>query len=131
MADQPAEKPCCRRTRARWMRRILAHFASYPVIKDVPCDECWRSSRSGSTTARGLIAVVISVLDEERRVGARLAELRPTPGLHELIVVDGGSADRTLAIAHDAAYASSPRRGRYTAGPRRPPTDLADVHSGA
>jgi hypothetical protein len=34
------EKDCCRRTRARWMRRIEAHFVSLPVIKDVPCDEC-------------------------------------------------------------------------------------------
>jgi hypothetical protein len=38
MADQPAEKPCCRRTREQWMRRIQA-FAPYPVIKDVPCNE--------------------------------------------------------------------------------------------
>lgn len=40
MADQPVEKPCCRRTRERWMRRIQAYFVSYPVIKDVPCDVC-------------------------------------------------------------------------------------------
>ena len=40
MGDQPAEKDCCRRTRARWMERIGAYFASFPVIKDVPCDTC-------------------------------------------------------------------------------------------
>jgi len=40
MADAPAEKECCRRTRQRWLARIRAHFASFPVIKDVPCDEC-------------------------------------------------------------------------------------------
>jgi hypothetical protein len=39
MADEP-EKECCRRTRKRWMERIRAHFASYPVIKNVPCDQC-------------------------------------------------------------------------------------------
>ena len=40
MPEADDEKECCRRTRARWMRRIEAHFVSLPVIKDVPCDEC-------------------------------------------------------------------------------------------
>jgi hypothetical protein len=40
MSDQPAEKDCCRRTRARWIERIGAYFTSFPVIKDVPCDTC-------------------------------------------------------------------------------------------
>jgi len=40
MAEDPEEKPCCRRTRERWVRRVEAYFASLPVIKDVPCDEC-------------------------------------------------------------------------------------------
>ncbi len=34
------EKDCCRATRARWERRIRAYYASFPVIKDVPCDTC-------------------------------------------------------------------------------------------
>jgi len=40
MAEASDEKPCCARTRARWMKRIARHFTSFPVIKDVPCDEC-------------------------------------------------------------------------------------------
>jgi len=36
----PAEKECCQRTRKRWIERARAYFASFPVIKDVPCDEC-------------------------------------------------------------------------------------------
>jgi hypothetical protein len=40
MADQPEERDCCRRTRERWLARIRAYFTSFPVIKDVPCDEC-------------------------------------------------------------------------------------------
>ena len=40
MADAPPEKECCRRTRERWLRRIAAYFTSFPVIKDVPCDQC-------------------------------------------------------------------------------------------
>ena len=39
-ANDPAEKECCRRTRERWERRIRAYYASFPVIKDVPCDGC-------------------------------------------------------------------------------------------
>jgi rSAM/selenodomain-associated transferase 2 len=39
------------------------------------------------------------VLDEERRIGQRLTELAAQRGLHEVIVVDGGSRDRTAAIA--------------------------------
>lgn len=34
------EKDCCRRTRTRWERRIRNYYASFPVIRDVPCDEC-------------------------------------------------------------------------------------------
>ena len=34
------EKECCHRTRERWMARIRKYFTSFPVIKDVPCDEC-------------------------------------------------------------------------------------------
>jgi hypothetical protein len=40
MAEPAAEKPCCARTRERWMKRIAAYYVSLPVIKDVPCDEC-------------------------------------------------------------------------------------------
>jgi hypothetical protein len=34
------EKECFVRTRARWDKRIRLHYASFPVIKDVPCDKC-------------------------------------------------------------------------------------------
>lgn len=40
MEEAAAEKECCRRTIARWNKRIAAYFTAYPVIKDVPCDEC-------------------------------------------------------------------------------------------
>jgi rSAM/selenodomain-associated transferase 2 len=42
------------------------------------------------------ISIIIPVLDEERRIGERLAELRE---FEEVIVVDGGSRDRTVEIA--------------------------------
>ena len=46
------------------------------------------------------ISVIVPVLDEEARLGRRLAELTATPGLGAVLVVDGGSADSTAAIAH-------------------------------
>ncbi len=42
------------------------------------------------------ISIIIPVLDEERRIGERLTELR---GFEDVIVVDGGSRDRTVEIA--------------------------------
>lgn len=39
-------------------------------------------------------SIIIPVLDEEKLIGARLAELA-TAGAHEVIVVDGGSRDKT------------------------------------
>jgi hypothetical protein len=40
MAEAPVGKECCQRTRERWLARIGKYFTSFPVIKDVPCDQC-------------------------------------------------------------------------------------------
>jgi hypothetical protein len=40
MADDLTEPICCQRTRERWAKRVAAYYTSFPVIKDVPCDEC-------------------------------------------------------------------------------------------
>ncbi|HWP65191.1 MAG TPA: TIGR04283 family arsenosugar biosynthesis glycosyltransferase [Candidatus Limnocylindria bacterium] len=45
------------------------------------------------------VAVVVPVLDEEARIGRRLAELARYPEVAEIVVVDGGSRDRTVAMA--------------------------------
>ncbi len=45
------------------------------------------------------LAVIIPTLDEELRIGERLCELRDTPGVDEVIVVDGGSSDLTAQAA--------------------------------
>ena len=44
------------------------------------------------------LSVVIPVLDEELRIGERLEELGRMAGIAEVIVVDGGSRDRTADI---------------------------------
>lgn len=45
------------------------------------------------------VSVVMPVLDEARRLGAALDHLLELPGVAELIVVDGGSQDASVAIA--------------------------------
>jgi rSAM/selenodomain-associated transferase 2 len=45
------------------------------------------------------VSVVIPVLEEEARIAGQLAALAAIPGVHEAIVVDGGSRDRTLERA--------------------------------
>ena len=42
-----------------------------------------------------LISIVVPVLNEEARIVDRLAALQKLDGIHEVIVVDGGSRDRT------------------------------------
>lgn len=52
---------------------------------------------------RPRISVIIPVLSEQQRLPDRLRELAATPGIHEVIVVDGGSRDRTMQRAQEFA----------------------------
>jgi glycosyltransferase involved in cell wall biosynthesis len=42
------------------------------------------------------ISIIVPVLDEEARIGGHLERLASLAGVHEVIVVDGGSRDRTV-----------------------------------
>jgi rSAM/selenodomain-associated transferase 2 len=53
---------------------------------------------SGTPVPR--ISLIIPAVNEARALGATLDVLLAIPGLLEIIVVDGGSLDATLAIAH-------------------------------
>jgi rSAM/selenodomain-associated transferase 2 len=61
------------------------------------------------------VAVVLPVLDEEARIGRRLAQLAHY-GVAEIVVVDGGSRDRTMDIARavPGVRVLSAARGRGT-----------------
>ena len=50
------------------------------------------------------ISIIIPTLNEEANLPVTLRQLAEHPDV-ELIVVDGGSTDRTVAIAHEAATA--------------------------
>lgn len=58
------------------------------------------------------VAVVIPALNEERAIGQVVARL-PKNGVHEVIVVDNGSTDRTAEVARaaGATVLHQPRRG--------------------
>ena len=61
------------------------------------------------------LSIVMPVLDEEARISAQLAELRRVSGIDEIVVVDGGSVDRTrdLVAAAGCRLVTAPR-GRGT-----------------
>ncbi len=60
------------------------------------------------------VDVIIPVLDEAARIGQELKALRRVRGVHEVIVVDGGSTDRTVAevLAHKEVRLLASSRGR-------------------
>lgn len=59
------------------------------------------------TTARSRprVSVIIPVVDEEARIGEQLEAVARISGLHEAIVVDGGSRDGTVARVRAAGTA--------------------------
>jgi rSAM/selenodomain-associated transferase 2 len=56
------------------------------------------ASRPDRTLPAHRVSIVMPVLNEEVRILKQLENILAVPGLHEIIVVDGGSRDRTLDL---------------------------------
>lgn len=82
--------------------------------------------------------IIIPVLNEERRIGSQLQGLAAVEGIHEVIVVDGGSTDGTIDFVKTApgvrlVLAQRGRSSQMNAGARAATGDVlmflhADVH---
>ncbi len=83
-------------------------------ISTPPVAAALRAIRSARSTPLRPISVIIPMLNEEARIGRRLEELTRLEGIGEVIVVDGGSSDRSVAIARSFANVSviESKRGR-------------------
>jgi len=64
-------------------------------------------------TPAPLVSVIVPVLDEERTISELLDHLASLPGRWETIIADGGSRDRTFALA-----AAHPQRPTVLKAPR-------------
>ena len=77
---------------------------------DVPDDlAVWAATPAARATGRGGVSVIVPARNEEAALPATLAAAA-AGAPHEIIVVDGGSTDRTaeVARAHDALCLSAP-----------------------
>ena len=101
-------------------RRLGLRVRLLPVLSDIDEPEdllVWRRlggaiPGSAAEPRRGLISVVIPVVNEEARIGETLLPLLGRDDL-EVIVVDGGSTDATVAIGRAAgARVITTRSGR-------------------
>src|SRR4029453_11291218 len=62
-----------------------------------------RGRAAGARAAEPVtLSVVVPVLDEARRIAGHLSALHRVAGIDEVVVVDGGSRDDTVAIAQRA-----------------------------
>ncbi|NNM06947.1 MAG: glycosyltransferase [Gemmatimonadetes bacterium] len=115
-------------------RNLGLSVATLETLRDVDRPEDlayyrgWRGARTdGVVPAPSAISVIIPALNEAERIGAAVASARVEEKA-EVIVVDGGSSDNTVAVADAAGarvLASEPHRARQmNAGARAANGDI-------
>ncbi len=77
--------------------RLLGPLADVDHPGDLPV---WDAIRTGTTPAAPPVSVIIPTLNEESNIAATIASAA-APGV-EVLIVDGGSTDQTVARARDA-----------------------------
>ncbi|MBL9190152.1 MAG: TIGR04283 family arsenosugar biosynthesis glycosyltransferase [Opitutaceae bacterium] len=95
--------------RAQTLAAAQTHGVSLAALEqlrdiDIPEDlPVWAATPAARASGQGGVSVVIPALNEEETLPVTLAAVR-AGGPFEIIVVDGGSRDRTLAVAraHEA-----------------------------
>jgi hypothetical protein len=125
-----------------WILPSWAQWLIWSVPLPLIVRHAWRAWRrpSRSYFAPRSIAVVIPTLNEAKRLRGCIEALRGEPAVRQIIVVDGGSSDRTAAVADELGvtllkHHASPARGggrggQIAAGCRLVTADLvAIVHA--
>ena len=79
--------------------------------------------------SRSRVSVIVPILNEQSRIQALLDQLLALPGLHQIIVVDGGSRDQGAALASARAgvvvlLAARGRGAQMNAGARAASGDV-------
>jgi rSAM/selenodomain-associated transferase 2 len=103
---------------SRWRLRNARRYSRAVKVTATPMITAPRNHEGNSlvvstTIARMTFSIIIPTLNEEQILPDTLRTISALPGQPEVIVADGGSSDRTLAIAQSAgALVVSSERGR-------------------
>ncbi|MFN8393007.1 MAG: TIGR04283 family arsenosugar biosynthesis glycosyltransferase [Bdellovibrionota bacterium] len=83
------------------LAKLRSHWTLKPPLTPAQrrLSEWLAQNEASSTDAAPLVSIVIPTLQEERSIGETLSALRKIPEPIEVIIVDGGSTDRTVQIA--------------------------------
>lgn len=100
-ADIPWSTPRVFKATVNRLKRMRVPYSFLPLKRDIDTIKDlleWIMEKKRCAARRGKISVVIPVLNEEDEIAATLKELK-SQRADEILVVDGGSTDKTREIA--------------------------------